>query len=600
MRLVSAILILLTSIMTLGAGIALQTVWAGPESIVKSVQLDHTAPAVLIDGETLTAYPGRQTITAVDDQGDPEAGVVLVYGRTTDVLAWVTPARFTAVRHNDETGELYAVPRLGEDSTVPNPLGSDLWLEQYRETDAVRTSLTAHSGITVAIFADGERAAPESIQISWPLDNVSPLSGVLVALGIVAMAIGFVVLGLALTDVRRRRGPRRKISVAPKRRAPRRGPYGSRRGATGSARARRMTRSIATIPLLGIALAGGCVAPESGQNGADTPGSALDGVEINGEGAMGGEADEAQAGPYPAVTTAQFERIMARVANDVTLADQELDAQLLSPRLAEPSLSHRSSQYRLRSWDEDLGQLVGIPAEPIRLLVPQQTSSWPRTVVAVVQDGAEINAPTLAVVLRQQTPRENYQLAYSTLLAPDATLPAFPPADVGSPRLARDSKLVSLSPEETVSLYGDVLRRGPDSRAWLEFDTLTDDLYALVGPDGRQLRRESLGSGLELSAEIVPTDYPIVALATADSGALVFGTLQETEQVRPLEDGATINATPSVRALTDLPSSAEGFVARYEMQIVWYVPPIGSEERARVVGYGYLLVDADELEPIEE
>lgn len=600
MRLVSAILILLTSIMTLGAGIALQTVWAGPESIVKSVQLDHTAPAVLIDGETLTAYPGRQTITAVDDQGDPEAGVVLVYGRTTDVLAWVTPARFTAVRHNDETGELYAVPRLGEDSTVPNPLGSDLWLEQYRETDAVRTSLTAHSGITVAIFADGERAAPASIQISWPLDNVSPLSGVLVALGIVAMAIGFVVLGLALTDVRRRRGPRRKISVAPKRRAPRRGPYGSRRGATGSARARRMTRSIATIPLLGIALAGGCVAPESGQNGADTPGSALDAVEINGEGAVEGEADEARAGPYPAVTTAQFERIMARVANDVTLADQELDAQLLTPRLAEPSLSHRSSQYRLRSWDEELGQLVGIPAEPIRLLVPQQTDSWPRTVVAVVQDGAEINAPTLAVVLRQQTPRENYQLAYSTLLAPDATLPPVPPADVGSPRLARDSKLVSLSPEETVSLYGDVLRRGPDSRAWLEFDTLTDDLYALVGPDGRQLRRESLGSGLELSAEIVPTDYPIVALATADSGALVFGTLQETEQVRPLEDGATINATPSVRALTDLPSSADGFVARYEMQIVWYVPPIGSEERARVVGYGYLLVDADELEPIEE
>ncbi|AVG23600.1 hypothetical protein C3B54_11615 [Pontimonas salivibrio] len=602
MRLVSAILILLASIMSLGSGIALRTVWAGPDSIVKSVEIDHTAPAVLIDGKTLTAYPGRQTITAIDDQGDPEAGVVLVYGRSTDVIAWVTPARFTAVRHNQETGELYAVPRLGAESTLPSPLGSDLWLEQYRETDAVRTSLTADSGITVAVFADGERAAPKSIQISWPLDNISPLSGVLVALGIVAMAIGFVLLGLALTDVRRRRGPRRKITLAPKRRAPRRGPYGSRRGSTGSARSRRMTRSVVTMPLLGVLLAGGCVAPEAGQNSEGPAGGTPTGQSSDlagpSEGASG-DTDSAT-GAYPAVTQAQFERIMGRVANQVSLADQSLDAQLLTERFIEPSLSHRSSQYRLRSWDGELGQLVGIPAEPIRLLVPQQTSSWPRTVMAVIQEGPELNAPTIAVVLRQETPRENYQLSYSTLLAPDVILPPMPPADVGSPRLARDSKLVSLSPEETVSIYGDVLRRGPDSRGWLDFDTLTDDLYALVGPDGRDLRRESLGSELELSADILPTDYPVVALSTADNGALVFGTLEETEVVRPLEDGAAINATPSVRALTDLPSSTEGFVARYEMQIVWYVPPIGSDERARVVGYGYLLVDASELEPIED
>jgi len=601
-RLVSAILILLASIMSLGSGIALRTVWAGPDSVVKSVQFDHTAPAVLIDGKTLKAYPGRQTITAIDDQGDPESDVVLVYGRTTDVIAWVTPARFTAVRHNAETGELYAVPRLGEDSTLPNPLGSDLWLEQYRETDAVRTSLTADSGITVAVFADGERAAPESIQISWPLDNVSPISGVLVALGILAMAVGFVLLGLALTDVRRRRGPRRKITLAPKRRAPRRGPYGSRRGATGSARTRRISRSIAVVPLLGVALAGGCVAPQPGQSGEDPFDSAqtTQDADAGDDSSDAPEGETEPAGPYPAVTQAQFERIMARVSNQVTRADQDLDAQLLAERLSEPSLSHRSSQYRLRSWDSELGQLVGIPAEPIRLLVPQQTSSWPRTVVAVVQEGPELNAPTVAVVLRQETPRENYQLSYSTLLAPDVVLPPFPPADVGSPRLARDSKLVSLSPEETVSLYGDVLRRGPQSRGWLDFDTLTDDLYALVGPDGRDLRRESFGSQLELSVDILPTDYPIVALSTADSGALVFGTLTEIEQVRPLESGATVNATPSVRALTDLPSSTEGFVARYEMQIVWYVPPVGSDERARVVGYGYLLVDANELEPIEE
>ena len=584
MRLVSAILVLLVSIVSLASGIALRTVWAGPDAVTKTVEFDHSAPVVLIDGKTLTAYPGRQTITAIDSSGGTEAGVVMVYGRSTDVIAWVTPARFTAVRHNAETGELYAVPRLGAESTVPNPIGSDLWLEQYRENQAVRASLTGDQSITVAVMADGQRAAPDSIQISWPLDNVSPLSGILVALGLIVMAVGFLLLLLALADIRRRRKPRRKATLPPKRRAP--WSVSSRsRQAVGSARSRRMTRTLVVIPLLGITLASGCTAAEptdQDDGTSDVPASIS-------------QPNAPQ--PYPAVTPAQFDRIMERVANQVTLADQSFDRELLAQRVAQPTLDHRASQYILRNWDEELGQLFAIPASPVRLLVPQQTQSWPRIVMAVIQEGPELNAPTLAVVLRQDTPRDNYYLNYATLLAPEVVLPAMPAPEVGAPRLGRDSKLVTLSPQQTVSIYGDVLRRGPESRGWLDFDTLTDDLYALVGPDGRSLREESLGSQLELETTILPSDYPIVALATANNGALVFGTLQEIETVRPLEQGATINATPSVRALTSLPSSTQGFEANYEMQIVWYVPAVGSEERARVVGYGYQLVDAREIRP---
>ena len=76
MRLVSAILVLLSAVASLSLGIALRTVWAGPDSLVKTVDIDHTAPTVLIPGETLTAYPGRQTITAIDDSGNTEAGEI--------------------------------------------------------------------------------------------------------------------------------------------------------------------------------------------------------------------------------------------------------------------------------------------------------------------------------------------------------------------------------------------------------------------------------------------------------------------------------------------------------------------------------------------
>jgi hypothetical protein len=171
-----------------------------------------------------------------------------------------------------------------------------------------------------------------------------------------------------------------------------------------------------------------------------------------------------------------------------------------------------------------------------------------------------------------------------------------PAPELGTPRLARDSKLLAMTPEETVEGYADILISGEESPYWSSFDVLTDNLFTLVGPEGQALRTESLGRELELDLSIEASDYPVVALATSESGALVFGTISEIEQVRPVEQGASINATPSVRALTGEPQSTEGFRARYDMHLVWYVPPIGSDERARVVGYSYALVEAEEID----
>ena len=588
MRLLSAMLVLFLSIVSLALGIALRTVWAGPDTLVRTVEIDHTAPVIVIPGETRVSHPGRQTVTVVDPEPTAEVGVIVAYGRTTDVMGWIRPSRFTTVLHDDVNDTLYAVPRLGSQSQVPAPLNSDLWLEQYRETEAVKLSLTADENISVVIFADGKRAAPGVVQLSWPLDNVSPFAGLLVALGIIAMVIGFILLAIALADIRRRRGPRRKTPVAPKRKAPKR--LVSRRPSSPLPRRgrRRLERTAIALPLIGVLALGSC-APSS-QTDQGTLEQPVDETA---------PAAPAPLPPYPAVTEAQFRTIVERVANQVLLADQALDAGLLESRMADPTFRMREAQYRLRDFDEELGQILPVSTTPIRLLVPQQTRDWPRVVFAVVQEGAEANSPSIGLVLRQESARSNYQLIYQVLLAPDVVLPAMPTVDVGAPRLARDSKLLPVSPADTVAGYADVLARGPESPSWGSFDTLTDDLYTLVGPDGQQLRRESFGSDLELEISLEETDDQIVALATRENGALVFGVISEVESVRPVESGANINATPAVRAITGQPQSPDGFSARYDMHVVWYVPPIGSDERIRVVGYSYALVDAEELEPEE-
>ena len=585
MRLVSAVLVLMLSVVTLATGVALRTVLAGPDTISRSVSVDHTAPALIIDGSVLAAFPGRQLITVYPDETMEDPTITLVYGRSVDVLAWLRPARHTAVVYDEATTNLVAIPRLGTESVVPNPLGSDLWFEQYRDDEPVRVSLTAGEGISVAIFSTGESRAPGEVTISWPLDNVTPLSTLLILLGTILFIVGAVLFFFAFSRIRRRSGPKKpKAITAPKRRA------GSRKllkpsKPSSPPRGRRAAKrtAILVIPILGLGGLASCASE------VEQP---VDEEVLVGE--VEGPA------PYPVVTEAQFERVMSRIARQIAAADDTLDASLLGPRMGEPAVTMREAAYRLRNADSELGTLVPIPEGPVRLLVPQQSREWPRVVFAVIQDATVPDAPSLGVVLRQESPRTNYRLHYAVSLAPDTMLPSFHQPSVGTARLARQSQLLLLSPADTVTGYADILGEGSQSDSWRQFDTLTDILFTVVGPEGQDLRQESFGSEIDLTFEIEEPEHVSVALSTLDNGGIVFGVLTEVETVRPVQGGATINATSSARVFSGLPESINGFRAHYEMHVLWYVPPTGSDDRIRVLGYSYQLVDASEASPRAE
>jgi hypothetical protein len=546
------------------------------------VSVEHTAPALVIDGSVLSAFPGRQLVTVYPDESMEDQTVTLVYGRTVDVLAWLRPARHTAVTYNDVTTELVAIPRIGTESVVPNPLGSDLWLEQFQDNEPIRVSLAAGEGISVAIFSTGQSRAPGQVTINWPLDNSTPLSFFLILLGTVLFLVGSYLVFIAVTRIRRRHGPRKpKTITAPKRRP---GSKKLLKPSRGSAkpRGRRAAKrtAILVIPVLGLGGLASCA-------------SEVEPVAIE-DNILTGEVEGPA--PYPVVTEAQFERIIARVSRQIAAADESLDSSLLGPRMGDPALTTREAAYRLRNADSELGTLVTIPEGAVRLLVPQQNREWPRIVFAVIQDTTVPDSPSLGVVLRQESARSNYRLHYVVSLAPDTVLPSFPQPSAGTARLARQSQLLLLSPADTVAGYGEILNGGSLSAFWRQFDTLTDVLYTVVGPDGQELRQESFGSDIDLTLDIEEPEHFSVALSTQDNGGIVFGVLKEVETVRPVQGGATINATSSARVFSGLPESAIGFRAEYEIHVLWYVPPIGSDDRIRVLGYSYQLVDAREAD----
>ena len=592
MRSVIAIVLLAVSTISLAWGIAEQALFGDPQTIDVVVETDGTASAIVIHGKDLAAYPGRQTITVqggVTAQVGAEAGsgeqvrssdqVVAVYGRTVDVLAWINPARHTQIRYDPASMTFFALPRGGVEQALPNPLGSDLWLQEYVEAGELSFTSSIPEDVSVAIFTDGVLPAPTVVTISWPLVTATPLTTAAIVVGILSLVAGLFLLATQYFSWRKKRGPRRKLTRRP--RPKRISPRSSRPTSLPERGRRRMGR--VALPLgLAVALGvTGCQAPTE---------------QVSAESSQAPAGELQVQAPYPAVTEVQFSRIMATIAETIQRADEELSVTVLGERVGDPTLEARRASYIIRRADQQSGTLLPITASPIRLVLPQQSEGWPRSVFGIIQDEQDVESPSFGVVLRQETPRSPYVLTYAIVLAPEVQLPDLPSARVGSATLSPDSKIIRLSPQDVVANYATLINEGPESAFAREFSLATDGLYAAIGPDAEALRQESFGESVEVQWVTSPGEVPPTAFSTADGGALVMGVLSEIETVKPRQGGAAVNASVAVRALTSLPQSVRGFTVESQIQVLWYVPPVGSDEGIRVLGYTYSLVGAREID----
>ncbi|MBT5616571.1 MAG: hypothetical protein HOJ70_02285, partial [Microbacteriaceae bacterium] len=447
MRLIVAIVLWVVSIVSLTWGIAQRTVFDAPDSIVRTISLDNKAPATILRGNDLLAFPGRPTITISGTIGarvPAESGVgfeirkpselFVAYGRSPDVLAWLSPTRHTVLSFDALSDSWTALPRSGE-LFAPDPRGSDMWLQEFSGTSSLSLALAAPEDMTVLIMSDGVLPAPTDVTITWPVSNDAPLVLAAIIVGVITLIAGFIAVLTALVHYRNNKGPRRKKTRMPKRPrrsrtrvAPKRKPAPPRGG--------RRVAGFVALPLVGGLLLGGC-------SPVTTPPAAS---EVT-------EAPVLATKPYPAVTELQFSRIMSSVAAQIRLADEELSINLLDPRVQDPMLSTRRTAYIVQRADPESSALVPIPSSPIRLVMPQQTTGWPRSVFGIIQDEEDLESPSLGVVLRQEDPRSQYHLTYAVVLNPQVQLPDLPAANIGAPKLAPDSKLTRISPQDVVAHY---------------------------------------------------------------------------------------------------------------------------------------------------
>jgi len=86
-----------------------------------------------------------------------------------------------------------------------------------------------------------------------------------------------------------------------------------------------------------------------------------------------------------------------------------------------------------------------------------------------------------------------------------------------------------------------------------------------------------------------------MGLATLDSGAIVTVGLNEVETVKPTEAGASVSLEGQAKTLSGISSSPTGVESTYGLQLAFYVPPLGSTEKIRLLGYTQGLIAAKGL-----
>jgi hypothetical protein len=278
---------------------------------------------------------------------------------------------------------------------------------------------------------------------------------------------------------------------------------------------------------------------------------------------------------------------MGHLSEVSATADETLDANVASTRFAGAALDARRANYAMRKADSALAAVSAIPNMPPSLFLPESTNVWPRSLFAVfqpvaqtVKGGEDVKAPTIALILQQISPRDNYKVIYQTNLQANETVPEVAAANVGTIEVPADSKLLLLPPDRIAAAYADVLSLGEKSEYYENFQSSGDTLRAALQAE----RAQQNADNVSISYTDRAGTGPVVAMATVSAGALVSVSVDEIARFEP-QGGRSLKLTGALKALGGTELVPKPVNATYQFELLFFVPAIGSAEKISLIGY---------------
>lgn len=288
------------------------------------------------------------------------------------------------------------------------------------------------------------------------------------------------------------------------------------------------------------------------------------------------EPDAAPAAMPPALFEEQADVVLADVAAVLAEADAALDPPLLDTRVMGPARQVRGVEYLLAAAG-DPDSVTVIPAGAQTLMLPT-TDVWPRTFMAVTESPDDLQAPLL-LVLVQENPRSQYRLWSWARLFPGITMPATTEPGIGSAPVAPDSAELAVAPADVVAQYVDLLTKGDASEFAAGF---TPDPLRTAVAQTRDAFIGVVGANGSLTETYTPDPAGVTAIATADGGAIVVGTIRTVTTIA-LTD-STMRIGDQTAALLGKDTIAANLEIQWLSVVAFRVSPAGSADPIEVLG----------------
>jgi len=573
MRFVIATVLLIASGISVLLGYAIREPFAESSGHRVEYKVSATHSYVLIPNSTLKGFDGEISIEA---SGTKE--IFYADGRESDIQDWIGTSNYSRLNLNQKTFEpdVSTVISGGPDA---NPSGSDMWRSQLTVKNKLLNVVSMFDDTAVLIASNGFNRAPGKIAVIWDSKPLINWPQVLVIGGFVLLLAALIMNYLAFRNIRKIRGPRRRIPKSPT------GPRYRRkiqkdlpvRGRRSIGKSGRRILLAAPTAIVSLSLLAGCSSPT-----AEVEKPKFESVNV-------------------VVTEAQLQRIVADVATTVKDADAGRDENILIKRMAGSALQIRKVQYLLQSKSKKIPKLPPIVANPITVALPMELPDpevgWqPRTLMVVTKSESTDIAPQM-LVLQQNSPRQNYKLWYLIDLLPDDNFPSVAAQTVGAlPVDAEDSFLVT--PLKSIPFkYGNILNKGAESKYANEFDLASDEFYAELSEAQIQQKTEVAKVRSTLKFQHSLGNPNIIGLQTVERGGLIALAMDDTSTIKSKINGAAVSVKAlDQKTLLGSIGSPTGLKIVYSNMLLFYVPESGSAEKIRLVGASQGLISVRSID----
>ncbi|MFJ7750683.1 hypothetical protein ACIQXM_12095 [Arthrobacter sp. NPDC097144] len=591
-----AVPLIVIGVLLMLVGIGQRTIWAPPTTLTAAApSQDREAPLTVIGSDVLTEHSGGVDLTVAGD-----GTFLMAVGRADDVDAWVGDA--SALRIGADGDSLTSEIADGT-ATVPNPAGSDLWVSE-QDIDGETTftwEAPAEGDWQILLATDGTGAAPADVSVTYANDASTPFAIPLIVAGALVAVLG---LALAFTSGRgsngRPSGGNGPANAGPETRTP----AGAAHPATGTT----TSHPAADKPATDKAGAG----KHAGNSGSVSSFAVLPALRRRGTAFSAVLVASLSLGAVPAVAAlpltasptaeanseatppvvldSQLERILTEVAGAVNEADAAKDAKLLATRAGGAAATLREANYATAAKVPENAAPEPVVADPLKTDLIMGGTEFPRSIVAVTQ-GTDNEVPQ-ALLMVQESARENYKLVSAIKMLPGTTFPARPAANTGvSPAPAESSDGLAAAPKTAVDCLADALTNPEGSnKDTFSANTFTEAVTkfqadVLASPDNKFAK-------IAFKHTANPSDTR--ALRTPDGGAIVFGYMDSTYTSIPREAGDSINLEGTIyEKLTGKANTEAGIDVKYGEGVMLYVPPAGSTDQAQVIGAVQELLSAN-------